>query len=161
MATLIAHMGQVVFSTLLLYLFVLVFLAAIGHRETSELTLPELLVITAVGSSVETAMVTGNKSLLAGLVSASTLFVANGLLSALVQRVGRIRGFVVGKPIPLVLDGRLLSSQLSRAGLTEADVAQGLRKSGYDSLKDVKLAVLEIDGMISVVPKEQGGKEHP
>ncbi len=107
-----------------------------------------------MGSSVETAMVTGNTSLPAGLASAATLLISNYFISRLLRRHTLLRRLVVGRPIPLVYKGRYLPKRIDAAGLTEDDVLEGIRERGYENLDEVKLAVLEIDGSISVIPNE-------
>jgi uncharacterized membrane protein YcaP (DUF421 family) len=44
-------------------------------------------------------------------------------------------------------------------GLTEHDVREGIREQGYDNLDSVRMALLEIDGVISVVPQDKSRKE--
>jgi uncharacterized membrane protein YcaP (DUF421 family) len=61
---------------------------------------------------------------------------------------------VIGNPTMLVYDGRLLRDHLLREGVTEDEVMQALREHGVDDLASVKVAVLEVDGTISVVPSD-------
>ncbi len=146
------EMIPVVLHTALLYVFIILSLSLFARRQISELTMTELAIVMLLGSSVETAMVGGDVSLLAGLTAAGTLFLVNHLLSLLMDHWGWFRDVVVGRPVILVYNGRLITSHLRRAGLTEANVFQGIREMGYDKLDEVRLAVLEIDGTISVVP---------
>ncbi len=151
---LLFDLASVALHTFLIYLFLIFILSLLGHRQSAELNITELVVIMIIGSSVETAMVAGDTSLLAGITSASTLFVSNRVLSLLMERWPRLRRFVVGRAILLVYEGRLLPQHLAEAGLDEDDVREGLRERGYDDLSQVRMAVLEIDGTISVVPRE-------
>ncbi len=156
-AKLLPELGLVVFQTLVIYLFLILVLSLIGHRQSSELSLTELVVIMVIGSSVETTMVAGNTTLLAGLTSATTLLVSDRALSVLMERWPLLRRFVVGKPILIVHNGRILARHISEAGLSEDDVLEGIRERGYDDLSQVRIAVLEIDGTISVVPRDKQG----
>ncbi len=83
---LLAGVALVVFQTFAIYLFLVVMLTLLGQRQLSELSSTELVVIMVLGSAVETEMVAGDTSLLAGLVSASTLLVSNRLFSLLLRR---------------------------------------------------------------------------
>ncbi len=147
-------LSSVALHTFLVYLFLIFVLSLLGHRQSAELSITELVVIMIIGSSVETSMVAGNTSLLAGITSAGTLFVSNRGLSLLMERLPRLRRFVVGRAILLIYEGRLLPRHLAEAGLDEDDVREGLRERGYDDLAQVRMAVLEIDGTISVVPSD-------
>ncbi len=152
------ELGRVVLHTLIIYFFVIVVLSLIGHRQSAELSITELVVIMIIGSSVETSMVAGDTSLLAGLVSATTLLLANRGLSELMERSPRLRRIVVGRPILIAYEGRLMPRRILEAGLSEDDVLEGIRERGYDDLSEVRAAVLEMDGTISVIPrKEQQG----
>ncbi len=153
----LSQLGLVVFQTTVLYAFLVIILNLLGRRQSSELTATELVIIMLIGSSVETGLIAGNVSLLAGLVSAATLMVCNRLFTTLLRRRPALRHFILGHPIALVYKGRLLPQRLREAGLTEDDVFEGVRLRGYDRLDQVHLAVLEIDGTISVVPEEKEG----
>lgn len=157
MLSLFSELALVVLHTVVIYLFLVAALSLLGHRQTAELSMTELVVIMIIGSSVETAMVAGNTSLLAGLTSALTLLLGNRALSVLLRRFPRLRRLLVGHPILLFYKGRFLTKRIEAAGLTEDDVREGIRERGYDNLDEVKLAVLEIDGTISAVPKDKKG----
>jgi len=144
----------VVLSTAVLYLFLILAFSLLGHRQLSDLGLTELVILMLLGSSVETAMVAGNTSLPAGIVSAATLLLSNRALSLLIRRWDWLQGVLIGRPVPLVYNGRFLVSGIRETGLSEDDVRQGMRERGYDDLDQVRLAVLEIDGGISVVPRK-------
>jgi uncharacterized membrane protein YcaP (DUF421 family) len=152
-----ADMVRVVLHTVAVYFFLIASLSLLGHRQVAELGLVELVVVMVLGSAVETAMIAGDTSLLAGLVSAATLLICNRIFSTLLRRSPRLRRIVVGRPIPLVANGKLLPRRTREAGLTEADVLEGIRERGYEHLEEVRLAVQEIDGTISVVPRKQPG----
>ncbi len=152
MPNIVSELLKVVLHTVILYLFIILVLSFIGHRQVSQLGIVELVVIMVLGSSVETAMVAGDTSLLAGFASAGTLLVSNRLFSLLINRWVGLRRIVIGKPIPLVYRGKFLPQGIDQAGLSDDDVMEGIRERGYDSVDQVRLAVLEIDGNISVVP---------
>ncbi len=138
-------------TTAAIYLFLITLLRLAGRRQLAQLSALDLVVVLLLGSAVETAMIHGDTSLLAGLVSATTLLVLNKLLSVLFLRSQRLSHLVNGGPILLVHDGRVLDSHLARAGLTTVDLDAALRGRGYEGPAGVEEAVLETDGTISVV----------
>lgn len=146
-------LSVVVAQTLVIYLFLVIALSRFGRRQAAQVTSIELIILAVLGSSVETAMVNGSTSLLAGLISASTLLVGNSVLAQLTRRSKRLRRFLLGGPVLLIHHGRILPHRLARVGLTEADVQAALRQRGYDSLDQIRFAVLEIDGSVGVVPR--------
>jgi uncharacterized membrane protein YcaP (DUF421 family) len=139
-------------STTAVYLFLILLLRLFGRRELGQLSVIDLIVVLVLGSAVETAMIHGNLTLPAGLVSAGTLLVLNKLLTLVFLRSKRLRHLVGGGPMLLVHDGELVADHLRKAGMTPADVAEAIRGRGYDDVSEVRFAVLETDGEVTVVP---------
>ena len=129
-------------------------LSLLGRRQVAQLTFVELVVILILGSAVETAMVAGNTTLPAGLVSAASLILANRLFTLLLARWGALRRVVIGGPVILIRDGEFVPNNLRRAGLTPADVEEAIRERGFAGPEEVRYAVLEIDGSVGVVPTD-------
>jgi len=143
-------------STAVIYGVVIFLLRLAGRRQLGQLTAIDLVVFLTLGSAVETAMIHGDTSLAAGLVSAATLLLLNFGLNRVLLRSRRLRHLVGGGPILLVHDGRLVDEHLRRVGLTDQDVDEALRARGYASRADVRDAVLETDGTINVIPRTSG-----
>ena len=144
--------------TIAIYLFLIVALRLIGRRLTGQLTVVDLAIIILLGSAVETAMVAGNVSLPAGLVSASILLVVNRLLTLLVLRSKRWRHLLGIGPILLVQNGHFIEDHLRRVGLSEADVLEAIREREKADLDDVRFAIMEPDGEINVITHKDVGE---
>lgn len=138
-------------NTVCIYLFLVVAMRILGRRQLEQLTALDLLIVILLGSAVETAMVHGSTLLRAGFVSATTLFIANRLVTLTITRSKRVQRLCGSGPILLVHNGAFVEEHLKRIGLTEEDVLQALRAREHDSLTDVRFAVLEPDGEINVV----------
>ncbi len=142
-------------QTVVIYLGLIVGLRLIGRHQMAELTLVDYLIIALLGSAVETGLYGGSGSLAAGLVSVTVLLLTNRGLALVINRVPAVRRGLVGTPVVLVHDGQLIPAHLRAEGMTREDLLQGIRRRGYDQLEDVRFAVLEVDGRISVVPRER------
>lgn len=140
-------------ATAVVYLFLIVLLRLFGRRELGQLSVIDLIVVLILGSAVETAMIHGNLTLPAGLTSAATLLVVNKGLTLVFLRSKRLRHLVGGGPILLVHDGKMVAEHCHRVGMSPADVAEAVRSRGYADLADVRFAVLETDGEVTVVPQ--------
>jgi uncharacterized membrane protein YcaP (DUF421 family) len=156
---LLAPLWPVVGHTIAIYLFLILTLRILGRRPLGQLTVIDLVIVMLLGSAVETAMVNGNTTLLAGLACASTLLLSDRLLAVLFWRSRWLRHFLGAVPILLVQDGQFIEEHLRRMGLTHADVLEALREREEPGIEQIKLAVLETDGTINVVPKAAG--THP
>lgn len=156
MAAAIGGLLLVAGHTLVIYLFLILCLTFLGRREIAQLTFVELAVLLLLGSAVETAMIAGNTSLLAGLVSASTLLLANRAMGYLVSRWSRLRQYLIGAPVILVQNGHLVIPNIRMAGLTVTEVLGGIRERGYAGPEELRYAILEVDGTIGIVPMDDG-----
>ncbi len=152
-------LGYVVLNTVTVYLLLVVGISKLGGRLRSQIGFGELLIVALLGSSVETSLIAGNVYQVAGLVSLSTLLLTNRLLTTLIRRYPRLRNLILGQPIVLYNRGKLFPHRLQRMGMDEDDLLEGARLRGYETLEQVKLIILEIDGSISVIPKAKKEKE--
>ncbi len=149
----------VALHTLVIYLFLIVALATVGRQQISQLTVLDYLIIALLGSAVETGLYLGGGSFLAGLVSAATLLLANRGLGVVVERSPAIRRFIVGVPIVLVHNGKIIPANLRRARLTKKDLFAAIRLRGYDDLRSIRFAVTEPSGEIGVVPRDDRAED--
>ncbi len=144
----------VVMHTAAIYVFLMFMLHVIGRRQLGQLTVLDLVVIILLGSAVETAMVSGNTSLVAGLVCAGTLLFLNRVFALTFGRARRLRHLANGGAVLLVHDGHVVEEHLRRVGLTKADLLEALREREQSGIENIKFAVMEADGKINVVPSE-------
>jgi hypothetical protein len=118
-----------------------------------------VVLIVVIANSVQNAMVGGDQSLAGGLISALTLLLTNRALTYLLDRFPAFRTELIGDPVVLVSDGCALERPMKQQCIECEELMAALREHGVADLEDVRLAVLEVDGEISVVPK-QGGTVH-
>jgi len=100
-------------------------------------------------------MTKGDGRLLVALVSSGTLLLLGTLFAALQCRYPTCERWVAGVPTVLVENGRVLRRHLRREGVTEGELMGAVREQGLADLAGVKLAVLENDGSISVIPRKE------
>jgi uncharacterized membrane protein YcaP (DUF421 family) len=143
---------EIVGRTALVYGALLLGLRLAGKREVGQMTAFDMAVILLVANAVQNAMVGPDTSLTGGLIAAGVLIGANFLLAALRERIGWFRRAVEGLPTLLISDGVVLRPQLRREHLDEGEVMMALREHGLDDPSQVRTAVLETDGTISVIP---------
>ena len=141
-------------NTLIVYVYLAVCIRLFSRRQLGQLTAMDLLIIILLGSAVETAMVHGETSLKAGLVSGTTLFVANRAFVHLMARSRRLSHVCGAGPLLLVHDGNFIEAHLRQVGFSHEDVMHALRQREYEDLSNVRFAVLESDGQVNVIPRE-------
>jgi uncharacterized membrane protein YcaP (DUF421 family) len=136
------------------YLFMLIALRIFGKKELSQLNTADVILILLISNSVQNAMVGSNISLLGGLAAASVLFVINFTLKKLMFQFPKFRDFMQEKPEILIHDGKLDFKALSKLNITSEELQEAMREHGVEYFSDVKLAILEIDGNISIISGE-------
>ena len=141
-------------KTTVIYLFLIAGLRLLGKRQLGQMTIYDLVLIIVLANAVQNAMVGEDTTLVGGLVSATTLLALNRLFTLIVTRSDRMERFMVGNPVLLLNDGALVPDHLRREGVTREQVMAALHEHGLDSFEQVHMCVLEVDGTISVVPKE-------
>ncbi len=149
-----ASLAVVVFRTVVVYLVLLALLRVAGKRELGQMSPFDLVVLLVISNAVQNAMVGPDTSLTAGLLAAATLVLVNWFIDRFALRSMWFRAQVIGSPTLLVHEGELIREHLRREGVTEEEVMQALREHGVADLVAVKVAVLEVDGTISVVPAD-------
>ncbi len=125
-----------------------------GRRQIGELNLADLLVVLMAANAVQNAMTSGNGGIATAVVSAGVLLLIGRLAVELIVRRPSLQHRLTGAPTVLVLDGRLLQKNVRHEHLNADDVLVAVRQQGLSDLGDVRLAILESDGSISVVPAE-------
>lgn len=138
-------------STTAVYIFIIVAIRLFGKKELAQLTVIDLVFILLLSNAVQNAMVGPNTTLLGGLVAAATLFAINTVLKYLIFRFPRFSKVLQGEAIMLVYNGKTIKSNLDKARITMAELEEAAREHGVESIKDVDLAVLEMDGNISIL----------
>ncbi len=155
MFTLDASAWQIVLRAGAVYLALLAGLRITGKREIGQMTIFDLVVLLLLANAVQNAMVGDDTTLAGGLIAAATLLALNTGVSRLSLRWPHLRRLIEGSPTVLVLHGQVIAAHLRREGVDEDELGAALREHGVASLEEVEMAVLEIDGSISVVPTGQ------
>lgn len=126
-----------------------------GKRGLSQLNVYDLVLLMAVSNAVQNAMTAGRGNLGVGLVTSTAVLVPAWLATRWLQRRGLEARFV-GTPTLLVHDGQVLGDRLRRQRVTPAELSEALRAHGLEGPADAAVVVLEVDGSISVVPRDPG-----
>jgi uncharacterized membrane protein YcaP (DUF421 family) len=139
--------------TLLIYLFVMVTLRFTGKRQIGQLAPFDLVLLLLLSNGVQNAMNGGDNTVTGGLIITTTLIAANSLVAWLTYRSKKIEQIIEGRPEILIHNGFLYSEIMKKNKLTHHELNTALRCGGCVSIDEVRLAVLENTGEISVIKK--------
>jgi uncharacterized membrane protein YcaP (DUF421 family) len=82
------------------------------------------------------------------------LLIANRIFGAVMHKSVRFERSMVGQPSLILNNGVPVADHMAREGITREQLMQALREHGLVKPEDAKMAVLEVDGSISVVPND-------
>ena len=129
----------------------LIALRVFGKKELSQLNTADVILILLISNAVQNAMVGSDSSLLGGLAAATVLFTINFTLKRLMFKYKKFSDFLQEKPEILIHNGTLEFKTLSKLNITSDELREAMREHGVETFKDVKLAMLETDGNISII----------
>lgn len=151
--------GQVAYIDILLralfvYLFIVFALRVFGKKELAQLSVTDLVFILLISNAVQNAMVGPDTSLAGGIVAAATLFLVNFLLKKLLYANPRLNKVIQGEPLVLVYRGTVQEKNCIKAQVSPDELNAAIREHGVNSVEDVDLAMLEVDGNVSIISKD-------
>lgn len=142
---------DIILRSVAVYFFMVIALRVFGKKELSQLNTADVILILLISNSVQNAMVGSDTSLWGGLVAAGALFLMNFILKKLMFRFKGLNNLLQQKPEILIHNGKLEFETLGKLGITSEELTEAMHEHGVEFFKDVKLAMLEIDGNISII----------
>jgi uncharacterized membrane protein YcaP (DUF421 family) len=137
------------------YVFLLVVFRLSGKRSLAETTSFDLVLLLIISETTQQAMVDHDHSIINALLLIITLVGADILLSLLKQRAPSAERWLDGAALIIVKDGQLLKDRAVRERIDENDVLEAARlEQGLETMDQIKFAVLERGGRISIIPKQ-------
>jgi uncharacterized membrane protein YcaP (DUF421 family) len=146
--TLLAIVGR----SALIYLLIILAMRLLGTRPQGRMTIYDFVLVVVLSNAVQNALVAGDNTLVGGLASALTLLLVNLAYTWLLNRFPRLGKHLVGEPVVLISDGYARWESMQSEGVTRDELMAALREHGVLHIGEVRLAVLEVDGTVSVVP---------
>jgi uncharacterized membrane protein YcaP (DUF421 family) len=145
---------QVALRTLLIYAFALALVRIGSKRFLAEATAFDVIVGIMLGSVMSRA-INGSAPFLPTLAAGAVLVGVHWLLGLLSSRIHWFGPLIKGNPILLIQDGKIQEAGMRKAGLSRNDLKQALRlQAQHDDPSKVKLAYMERNGSISVLPQK-------
>ncbi len=149
-----AQVGFIVLRTICVYLFILAGFRVSGKREVGQLAPFDFALILLIANAVQNAMVGPDTSLVGGLAAASVLLLINYTLGHLAAKHRGLERALRGHARVLVTKGKAHPPSLELEGISHEELLQALRENGCATVDECRLAVLEVDGTISVIARK-------
>ncbi|MEE0266253.1 MAG: DUF421 domain-containing protein [Acutalibacteraceae bacterium] len=144
-----------VIRTIVLYVVVLIMMRIMGKRQISDLQTSELVVTLLISNIAVIPMQDTSLPLLSGVVPILLLVACEVILSWVMLKNSSFRSLICGKPQIIIDNGTLNQSKMRILRISTEDLMEQLRQAGVFTLTDVKYAIVETNGKLSVLKKPE------
>jgi uncharacterized membrane protein YcaP (DUF421 family) len=142
-----------VIRPLFLYFFLLFVFSIAGKRSMAEMDTFDMVTLLIISEASQNALVGQNLSVTYALLVIITLVACTVFMAWWKARSPRLEQVLQGGPVIIVENGRLLRDRMKRAYVDEQDILSSARKEQIERLDQIKFAILETSGQISIIPK--------
>jgi uncharacterized membrane protein YcaP (DUF421 family) len=142
---------------LVVYFFLLLITRVSGRRTLAQTTDFELVLLLIISETTQQAMVDNDHSITNAFLLITTLVGTAILLSLLKRRSYTLEKWLDGLPCAVVLDGKMHREWMERLRVKPEEILEAARKhQGLERLDQIKHAVVEPNGEISIIPQRSG-----
>ncbi len=146
-----------IIRVLVMYSVLLLLFRISGKRTMSDATTFDFLLLLVLSETVQQALVGEDRSITHAVLLATTFIMVDVILSLIKQRSPKAANLLEGAPIVIVSNGQPLLSHMNGERVDEEDVLEAAREAhGLERLDQVKCAILERNGRITIVPIARG-----
>src|SRR5687767_7942859 len=137
---------------LVVYSFLLIVFRIAGRRTLSETTTFDLVLLLIISETTQQAMVDNDHSVTNGFLLILTLMACTVILSLLKQRFPRLEKWLDDVPLVIFENGQLHQDRMNKLRVDKQDILAAAREQeGLQNLDEVKYAIVERDGQISII----------
>src|SRR4051794_619018 len=145
---------DLVLRAIVLFAAVYLLLRVVGRRELSQLEPFDFVLLIVLGDAIQQGLTQDDYSVTGALIVITTIAAIQVALSYTAFRFKPIRVFLEGEPIVMVEDGNVIEKNLRRARIAVEELAEEARQQQLSSIDEIKWAVLETSGKMSIIPKK-------
>ncbi len=141
--------------TLIVYFTIIVSMRIMGKRQIGELAPSELVVAVLISELAANPLQDTATPLLYGIIPTITLLCCEILLSSLINANVKFRALLCGKPSMIIENGIINQKEMWKNRYTPDELQESLRQKGVIDISTVMNAVLETNGTLSVILKDE------
>ena len=146
--------AEKVVRAILIYAFLILAMRIVGKRELGQMNTLDLVVLLLVANAVQNGIIGNDVSVTGAFIGAAALFVFNETANRLGYVLPWAAKLVEGDPTYLIRKGAVDKMALFKASISLAELRSIARRQGFAKLDDVKTAILETNGAVSMFDKD-------
>ena len=143
-----------IIKTTILYFFIMFVYRIMGKKEVGQLSIVDLIVTILIAELAATSIENAESSIFVSIIPIIVLVAIQIILSYTSLKSKSFRHFVEGKPTVIIKNGRIVFSEMVKLRYSLDDLVLQLREQGINSIEEVKFAILENNGELSVFDKK-------
>jgi uncharacterized membrane protein YcaP (DUF421 family) len=144
-----------IIRAVIIYIFLMTVLRISGHRTLNEMTTFDFVLLLIMGDASQQALTGSDYSLMNGFLIIITLVLMDMMISYLKQKFLKVEEIIDGAPLILINNGKMQKKLMERVKVSVADILESGRKlQGLEAIDQIKYAILEKNGEITVVPNK-------
>ena len=145
-------MLTVFIRTIIIYFSLMFTIRLMGKRQIGELQLPEFIITFLISEIASVPITDPNKELSSALFPMLFLMLIELAVSFILMKSNALRRLFTGTPSVLVLRSELLVREMKKNRIEIEELLASMRQNGYASLSEIRYAILEVNGKISIIP---------
>lgn len=138
----------------IIYIFIVFAIRLFGKKELAQLSVIDLVFILLISNAVQNAMVGQDSSVAGGIAAATGLFAINYVFKYLLKKFPKFSDAVQGHAVLLIYGGKVLHQNCDHVLFSMEELKAAVREHGIERIEDVDMAVLEVDGNVSVISND-------
>jgi len=125
-----------------------------GKRQIGEMQPSELVVAFMISNIASIPIQAIEIPLVTGIIPVFTLAIFEIVLSQISLKYPKTRKWILGEPSLIIKNGKVDIGQMKKMRINYDDIQGELRTAGYPNIEDIKYGILETDGQLSIIPKQ-------
>jgi uncharacterized membrane protein YcaP (DUF421 family) len=149
-----------ILRALVIYFVLLLLLRITGNRSLSQITVFDFVLLLIISEAAQNGLVGEDYSITNSVLVIATLVMLDIGLSYVKRWAPAVERYVEGTPIVLINQGKILRERMNKLRIDEQDILESARKlQGLERLDQVKYAVLERGGDITIIPRHHAARQ--
>lgn len=141
---------EIALRSFTVFITIIIILRVAGKRDIGEMSPADLVLLLLLSANVHTSLSGDDKSLLGGIIGAIVLMLTNNVLNHFAFKNKKFEKILKGHPEVIISKGDVIDKIAKKHKLSPEQLMLAIRKNGAEKISEVRLAIIEIDGTISV-----------
>lgn len=153
--------SEIILISFMTYFYLVFLLRFLGKKEMSQLSVLDLIVFLIISELMTLSIGDDKITFFHSVVSTLIIVLIDKVCSYISMRYKPIKKLLEGHPTYIIYQGKVNKEKMKSLSYSVNDLCHHLRSQGIGSLSDVEFAILETDGHLSVIEKNNAHYQIP